>query len=133
MVEIERHAKPVKEISMVPLINVVFLLLIFFLVAGSLEKFHVLQVEPPIAESGQEINQGPIVIVLGKYNEILLDDELVERGQMIEMLKERLEKNPKRLITIKADARMKAVGLVDILDEIKEAGGINLSILTQSL
>ncbi len=131
MIEIPRTVKPVKEISMIPLINVVFLLLIFFLVAGSLDRFEVLKVDPPVATAGDEINQGPIVIVLGRYDEILVDDELLMKEELQDAVRKRLEVRPDRLITVKADARMKADSLIEVLDSINEAGGKNLTIATQ--
>lgn len=131
MIEIERTVKPVKEISLIPLINVVFLLLIFFLVAGSLDRYEVLRVDPPVASAGEEINQGPIVIVVGHYEELLLDDNLITPDELSTEVKKRLKIRPNRQITIKADARLKADRLIEILDEINEAGGKNLTIATQ--
>lgn len=131
MIEIERNVKPVKEISLIPLINVVFLLLIFFLVAGSLDRYEVLRVDPPVASAGEEINQGPIVIVVGHYEELLLDDNLITPEELSEQIKKRLKLRPDRQITVKADARLKADRLIEILDEINEAGGKNLTIATQ--
>lgn len=131
MIEIERNVRPVKEISLIPLINVVFLLLIFFLVAGSLDRFEVLKVDPPVASAGEEINQGPVIIVLGRYDELLVDDELLMPEELPAAITKRLKVNPDRLITVKADARMKADRLIEVLDEINEAGGKNLTIATQ--
>ncbi len=131
MIEIERHAKPVREISLIPLINVVFLLLIFFLVAGTLDKFEVLSVEPPLATAGEEINQGPIVVVLGRYEEMLVDDDLILPEELSAEIKKRLKLRPDRQITLKADARLKADRLIEVLDEINAAGGKSLTIATQ--
>lgn len=131
MIEIERTVKPVREMSLIPLINVVLLLLIFFLVAGTLDRFEVLRVDPPIATAGDEINQGPIVIVLGRYEEMLIDDDLITPDELKEAVTKRLKVRPDRLITVKADARMPADKLIEVLDEINAAGGKQLTIATQ--
>lgn len=131
MIEIERHTRPVREISLIPLINITFLLLVFFLVAGSLDQYEVLTVDPPVASSGEELNQGPIVVVLGRYDEMLLDEQLISPDTLQEEIKRRLSVNPERMITIKADASMKADRLIEVLDEINEAGGKSLTIATQ--
>jgi len=131
MIEIERTVKPVREISLIPLINVVFLLLIFFLVAGTLDRFEVLRVDPPVATAGDEVNQGPIVVVLGRYEEMLVDDSLISPAELGAEIKKRLKVRPDRMITVKADARMKADRLIEVLDDINEAGGKTLTIATQ--
>jgi len=131
--EIERNRKPVKEVSLVPLINVVFMLLVFFMVAGTLEKVDLIPVDLPEAQSGQMLDEGHIQVVLGRYGEVTLNDEPIMLADLKALMRKQLEFNPKRVITIKADARMDASRLIAVLDDIKAAGGVNLSLITQSL
>lgn len=131
--DIERTKKPIKQVSLVPLINVVFLLLIFFLVAGTVKEFEVLPVELPAADSGQLLDEGSIVVVLGAHQEVLVNDELIQEVDLIPILEEQLSLNKERIITIKADATMQANRLIQMLDQIKLAGGQNISLVTQSL
>lgn len=131
--EFERHKRALRPISMVPLINVVFLLLIFFLVAGTVEKVDVIDVELPEAVSGQLMEEGTIQILLGQYDEVILNDSPHDLYQMQRTLEEALKNNPERLITIKADARMAATRMIDVLDIVKAAGGTNISLTTQPL
>lgn len=129
---IPRQKPPVKEISMVPLINVVFLLLIFFLVAGTVEKFDIVNVELPIADSGQALDEGHLLVLLGKYDEIIIADELIAASDSAEKLKQELLHNKDRIITIKADQALSAIKLIAMMDEIKAAGGKNISLITQT-
>lgn len=131
--EINRSKRMTREISMIPLINLVFLLLIFFLVAGTIEKFDIIPVEIPVADSGKILDEGHIVIVLGQYNEILLNDELVSVDELRTRVETLLENNPRKVISLKADARLEASKMVAIMDLLRIAGGVNLSIVTQSL
>lgn len=121
-----------KEISLVPLINVVFLLLIFFLVAGTLEKFEIVPIDPPMAESGKIVDEGHIVILLGRYDEIIVDDNLVQMEDIVPIVKDSLKNYPGKIITIKADLGIKAARLIKVMDEVKAAGGQNVSLVTQS-
>jgi biopolymer transport protein ExbD len=130
---IERSKKPVKEISMVPLINVVFLLLIFFLVAGSIEKIEVLKIETPVAESGEMVDQGHMVIVLGTRNEIIVNDQFVaSEAELEKWVKEQLADNTDRLITIKADAKANASRVIDLMRMLEGAGGQHVALATES-
>lgn len=131
--EMERSKKPVREISMVPLINVVFLLLIFFLVAGTVEKVEVIDVELPQAVSGELVEEGPIEILMGRYQEIIINDRPVTLAEVEALIRQKLEASPQRVITIKADARMPASRMIELLDRLKAAGGRNISLTTQQI
>lgn len=131
--EIERNTKPVKEANMIPMINMVFLLLVFFLVAGSIQKFDIVKVDLPEAVSGQVLDEGHIQIILGQHNEVLLNEELVQFEDITPILKEQLSINKERIITIKADSRLPAVRMIAVMDMITEAGGRNVSLVTQTM
>lgn len=131
--DINRSKRMTREISMIPLINLVFLLLIFFLVAGTIEKFDVIPVEIPVADNGKILDEGHLVIVIGQYNEILLNDELVVADELKRRVETALANNPRKIISLKADSRLEASKMVAIMDLLRLAGGTNLSIVTQSL
>lgn len=132
LVSIKRTSKRGKEISLVPLINVVFLLLIFFLVAGTISKIEIVPIDPPLAESGKILDEGHIVILLGRYDEVIIDDELVLMDDIIPVVSKSLENHPQKIITLKADSRVKASRLIEVMDMVRAAGGLNLSLVTQS-
>lgn len=131
-VEIERIRRKIRPISVVSLIDIVFVVILFFLVAGNIEKFSVVRVELPMADSGQLLDEGPIVVTLGRYDEILINDELYTLPYVASELAEQLQINPDRIITIKADRLLEANKLVDFMNEVRRAGGKNISLVTES-
>lgn len=131
-IEFERTRRKIKAISLVPLINVVFMLVLFFLIAGHMEKFAIVPVDLPNADSGQLLDEGPIVIVLGRYDEILINDELYSLEQVLPNLQLELANNKARIITIKADAQLEANKLVGVIEQVRLAGGTNFSLVTQA-
>mgnify|MGYP000676843875 CR=1 FL=1 len=130
--DIERSKQLNREINLVPLINVIFMLLIFFLMAGSIQKFEIIQVDLPIANSGKVLDEGHLVIVLGKYDEVLLNDELIDLKDLPAKAGKLLKDNPRKIISLKADAKLEAKRVIDIMNLLREAGGQNLSLVTQS-
>ena len=130
--EFARNTRKLRAISMVSLIDIVFTIILFFLVAGHLEKFSIISVDLPHADSGQRLDEGPIIVMLGKYGEVIINDELFEGGAIDTQLNAQLQNNPERIVTIKADANLEANKLVSFLEKIRAAGGKNLSIVTQS-
>lgn len=133
MIDIERSKQMTREISMIPLINLVFLLLIFFLVSGTIEKFDIIPLEIPVADSGKILDEGHIVVVLGQYDEVILNDELIALDQLAPKVTEMLESNPRKIISLRADARLEASKMVRVMEMLRKAGGNNLSLITRSL
>jgi biopolymer transport protein ExbD len=125
------HRKHI-QISLIPLIDVSIFLLIFFMVAGAIEKFEIIPVDPPVAQSGKLMDEGHIIILLGSRDEIIVDDEIIEMEQMKKLLAPILKGNPNKVVTVKADATAPANRVIDVMDAIKAAGGKNLSVVTQS-
>lgn len=130
--EFKRSTRKLRAISMVSLIDIVFTIILFFLVAGHLEKYSLIDMELPKADAGQRLEEGPIVVMLGKYGETIINDEIYEGKNIGAELQRQLAINPERVVTIKADAHLDANKLVDFLELIRAAGGKNLSLVTDS-
>jgi biopolymer transport protein ExbD len=130
--ELARTTRKLRALSMVSLIDIVFTIILFFLVAGHMEKFAPVAVELPRADSGQRLDEGPVVVLLGKYGEIVINDTLLEGRAVGEALKREFANNPERVVTLKADQRLEANRLVDFLEQVRMAGGSNLSIVTDA-
>ena len=130
--EINRSRQGQKEINMIPMINVIFLLLVFFLIGGTIQKFEVIDVDIPVAQSGHVLDEGHTVIVLGFNDEIIVNDDFVMPQDLFQSLKVELKDNPARIITIKADSKLPATRMIKIMELVKAAGGVNLSLVTTS-
>jgi biopolymer transport protein ExbD len=129
--EFNRTTRKLRAISMVSLIDIIFTVILFFIVAGHMEKFSIIPVALPVADSGQKLEEGPIVVLLGKLGEVIINDEYYTGEQVGRELKRQFSVNPERIITIKADAAMDANKLVEFFELIRAAGGKNLSLMTQ--
>lgn len=126
------HRRRNKEVSLLLLINVVFLLLFFFMVAGTIQKMELIPMQYPEAANGKPLAEGPVVIVLGSHDELVVNDELIMPEALAPTLAPLLAENPERVITIRADARVPARKVIDMMERLKQSGGINLSLVTQS-
>lgn len=120
------------RISLIPLIDVSIFLLIFFMLAGSVQRFEVVAIDPPVAQSGKLTDEGHVVILLGRHEEIILGDEMLNLPELQQRLLPLLKDNPGKVITVKADAALAASRAIEVMDAIKASGGRNLSIETQS-
>lgn len=130
MVDIARYKPTVREPGLIPMINVVLLLLVFFLVAGSIEKFEALTVDLPMAKNSKMLSDGQVVVILGAKHEIVVNDDFVSRSGFKTAIVDQLAGNPRKIISLKADQTLPATFMISIMNEIKEAGGTNISLVT---
>jgi biopolymer transport protein ExbD len=130
--EFERSRRKPLEVSLIPLIDISMFLLIFFMLAGAVEKFEIIPIDPPVAQSGKLVDEGHLVILLGKHDEIIVGEDIIPLDQAKQFLTPILSQHPGKVITVKADAVAPANVVIDMMDAIKEAGGKQLSIVTQS-
>lgn len=131
-IDFQRRTRKPRPITVISLIDVMFVLLLFFMIAGHLEKVPPVKINLPKADSGQLLDEGPVTVMLGKYGEVIVNDTVLEETQVLEELKRQLMVNPERVITIKADQHLEANRLVQFMEAVKAAGGKNLSLVTQS-
>lgn len=127
---VSSRRKP-RRIVLIPLIDVTFMLVLFFLIGGQLQSVTIVDVDLPVAESSKLLDEGPVEVVLGKYDEIIINDILFDEHAAIREMKRQLEVNDERIVTVKADANSSANRLVAFMEMIREAGGKNISVVTQ--
>ena len=131
MIELKRKKKKIRSMDMIPLINVVFLLLIFFLVAGTVKKTDIVAVDLPEAKNFSSVEENDITVILSKTGEIAINESAIPLDKVAIEIYNKLQNNPEREISIKADANMPAKRLIEIMDIIKLSGGRNISLVTQ--
>lgn len=119
------------EENVVPLINIVFLLLIFFMVAGTLTETDPFEVEAPAAETGDELADEPIRILLGTGERYALDGEEMDREQLIEGVRKALEEHPERPVEVKTDAAKRSVEFLEFAEALREAGVASVLLVTE--
>lgn len=127
-----RTTRKPRQVALISLIDVMFVLLLFFMIAGHLEAVSPLPITLPEADSGQLLDEGPVKVSLATDGRIMVNDKLFNTNNVQAELARQLANNKDRIITIKADANLEANKLVRLLEQVRLAGGVNLSIVTES-
>ena len=117
------------EIGLIPLINIVFLLLIFFMLAGSFQQTGPFEVILPDTSSLQEAGDGRLVISLGVDGALAIDDVVVDEDALLAQLTEHVSTKPDLKVQLKADASLESESLLDALDTVKKAGVSKITLL----
>jgi len=125
----ERRPDPTEE-RVLPLINVVFLLLIFFMLAGSLSVSEPFDIEPPASQSQSAHEPEAVMILMARDGRLALDNAAMSEDRLLEAVVEHIRVHPGATITLKADARLPANRLVRFTQALHAAGVEKLRLLT---
>ncbi len=131
---LENNPKRVRrEINLIPLINVIFLLLTFFMVAGKIEKVEPFKVNLP--NSSPKNVQTTIqknIIYISKDGRIAVNNDFVTKSDLLTIINTILLENKGNEIVIKADSSVASSELVWVIGIIEKVGGTNISIITNA-
>src|SRR3989338_11168520 len=110
-------------IDIAPLIDVVFLLLIFFIVSSTFISAPGIKIDLPEATSKEIVHQKEDVTIVMRFNnEIILNQKLVTMDELKVGLEETAKKDSKALVIIQADAGVSHGKVVQVMDLARAAG-----------
>ncbi len=118
------------EISMAPLVDIVFLLLIFFMVTTVFPEDDGLVIEKPSSENATALSDEQIIIKLDHQGAVYLDDRPVTMDDVTRVLTFELAKKPQMMVTVHADRRATTEALIKVIDAAKAGGARQLGIAT---
>ncbi len=129
-----RHTDDEAEINITPMLDIVFIMLIFFIVTTSFVKEEGLEVSRPSTAPPKEIKQdrGPIVVKIDSSSLISVKGRILEpRAVQANLEREKAEKPTSPLI-IAAHPEADTEALVTILDAAEAVGIESVSVATSS-
>lgn len=118
------------EERVLPLINIVFLLLIFFMVAGRLAANDPFHVEPANSTSEGLPSAAPLLVLVAADGRLGLDGREVDRDALGRTVAGRIAADPSARVRLKADGRADATEVVGVMELLREAGVRKLDLLT---
>lgn len=116
--------------SILPLTNVVFLLLIFFMLAGTLSSPDAFDIKPPISASEAHARRDGLEIQVASNGQIAVDGAAVELDALADRAREALESDPGLALRLKADGAGDATRVVAVMQALREAGAERLRLIT---
>ena len=118
------------EERLLPLINIVFLLLIFFMLAGRISASDPFRVAPPESTSGDAPDRQDVLILLDADGRLAVDGRVVQKSDFEAIVSRRLLDGVN--VRLKADNAAEATEVVAVLELLREAGVERLDLLTVS-
>jgi len=120
-----RHAsKDEPEINITPMLDIVFIMLIFFIVTTSFIRETGIEVEKPTAITTEARPQANVLIAIRPNDEIWMDRQQVELNEVRFEVEDARAENPESSAIIIADRGARTGLVVEVMDQV-QAGGIN--------
>ncbi|MEN7342282.1 MAG: biopolymer transporter ExbD [Pseudomonadota bacterium] len=115
-------------IDLTPMLDVVFIMLIFFIVTASFIKESGLDVNRPDAPTANKVDDANILVAIGSTNEIWIDRRRIDPRAVRANIERLHAENPKGSVVIQADKLSNNETLVIVMNAAREAGVDNVSL-----
>ncbi len=127
-----RSGKSGAELNMASLIDMVFILLIFFLVTTSFVKEAGVDVQRPIASSAETKEKTNMVIAVTHEGTIYVESRTIDIRSVRAYMERFLAETPKGSVVIAADKDSRTGIVIQVLDACRMAGVKNVSVAARS-
>lgn len=132
MRRMRRDAEPEASLDISPLIDVVFLLLIFFMVTATFVKDMQLDLERPGAQSATRSDQKSVRVFIDRSSQVYIDELPVQPWMIQSRVRDLLRAASDVSVIVVVDRRVPAEKLIDVVDQCRLAGAKDVGVATES-
>lgn len=115
--------------TIVPLIDVVFFLLVFFMLVGRLDATAPFEVTPPTAITGSDMPGGGRTISVSATGALALDGEAHAEAALLALLELQIMADPDVFVRINAHAATEVRHVLPVLSQLEAMGARNVSLV----
>lgn len=131
MIDFQGQQKRRTYEAVVPLINVVFLLLIFFLLAGTMQQAEPVDVTLPAGELDEIKPPEAVTIYVADDGFVYIFDQIIEARFAPFMLRSFFLKEGHRSVQVKADQNADAETIIELMAQMREIDVEEISLITE--
>ena len=128
---ISQAVEEAEEPNITPMLDVVFILLIFFIVTANFIKDPGLEINRPDSETAEITENAAILIAIGPAGEIYMVGRRIDVRQVKANVIRLMAENPQGAVVMQADEKATAEKIIAVMDEVREAGVIDISIASE--
>lgn len=128
--KIKTHREPMTSFNTISLTDIIFLLLVFFLLSSTFVLQPGIKVQLPTTTHTDISSEKSIVISLTKDGTIYLNDELINRVELGARLRQMVLNVGNPIIALRSDKASTIENLIEVMDIAKSAGGDRFMLVT---
>ena len=125
------RAEDESEVNLTPMLDVVFIMLIFFIVTASFVKEAGIDISRPPAATAERKERGNILVAITDNDQIWIDRRQVDPRALRANIERLHAENPQGSVVILADKQSKNGLLVQVMDAARLAGVKNVSLAAE--
>jgi biopolymer transport protein ExbD len=130
--QFEGRRRSTQTPNLTPLIDIVFLLLVFFMLTSHFVQEQSLNIELPVADSGDAVGEdSQLEVVIAKDGRLLINDHFVEDETLVEVLRAALGEREDKQVRIRGDRTSPLGRSVTVLDAARRAGANGVDIVSE--
>ena len=119
------------DINITPMLDIVFIMLIFFIVTTSFVKETGIDPKRPIAQTTEAKPRGNILIGVSPEGQIWMNNRHIELSDIRQMVEDTVTENPESSAIVIADETSPTGVVIDVMDQIRSGGVTNISIAAE--
>lgn len=125
-----RNRKPEGEapINVTPMLDIVFIMLIFFIVSTSFVKETGIDPTRPVAESARPQSQGNILIGVDTEGRVWMSNRIVLVAEVRSLVEDTVNENPESSAILIADERAPTGVILDVMEQVRLGGVSNIAV-----
>ncbi len=127
---LRRKEQTVNNIDVSPLIDMVFILLIFFMVTTTFVKDMKLDLERPTAASATLLDEKVIRVYIDDNREVFIDNQPIKIWAIQSKLRDLLRSSTSKAVLVVSDTSIPVESLIDVVDECKMSGARDVAVST---
>ncbi len=131
LAKVLQEQEEAEEINMTPMLDVVFILLIFFIVTASFVKEAGIEVNRPEAATAVKKERANILVAISDKGEIWINKRRVDVRTVQANIERLKAENPQGTVVIQADKKATTDVLIKVMDSARAAGVFDVSIAAQ--
>ena len=126
--DLRKKRETEEGINLSPLIDMIFILLIFFVVTTTFVKELEVDIQRPGARSGQKADRRAIRVAVDRSGRVYVDGKPVRKWMIQERVRSLLAQDPERPVLVMADEKLPTGRLVSVVDECRLAGARDVGV-----
>lgn len=121
------------DVNVTPLLDIVFIMLIFFIVTSTFVKEPGVEVDRPGAVSASDRRLASIIVAISENDEIWINKERVELDEVRAAVEQLRRENPKGTAVVQADAKSTSRQLIEVVTQIRATGITDVAVSTEDV
>lgn len=119
----DRRAFGKPEVVIIPMIDIMFFLLVFFIMSTLyMVNVKTVDVNLPKTQSAQTQLNVTYLVTVRKDGSLWLEDQPIDADTLVQQARMESQKNPRFAVVVRADGDMNYSGVMELLDRFRQAG-----------